>query len=875
MSQIVDDLRQVAIEIKTETQVGGNTAARVGGAFERVADALEGTQQIEDMDAAVAAVQQAAAENEQTIQDIVNSLAVVQTTGQSASDVMSQKAVTDAILQEASISDIVRIQGIVNGATGVISSATTNFFSTIPIPQGADTVNFQTIKTAGTNGVCFINSNGTYISGYYNRTLNAGTRVDVKIPNGATHFRYCYSTDASASQQSIPFFDYITFKWHSTSYADYKDNVLDEKLQSNINENTISVNGEVKVENLDQNLLGVNNATTGVVSISTGNFYADIDIPNGADFVNFRTIKTAGTNGCTFFDKNGNIVGSHYNGTVNAGTRVNVAIPAVATIFRYCYNTDASASQQSIPVCDYVSFSRFSSNTDGNLAAVNTFNGLMPLNVATEFENGNIHGSTGAEYPSNDVLRSKTTFSLKAGCTIKIVFDYEGMRFAMPAWKNGTYIGRVIPFANNRHEATYTATDDITYRILVAREDTAWVTPFDLNGYVLTTHTTNNAVEKIILQNTFSNGWVVTEDKWLGGLVSSMDFDDDGNAYLGCLGNQYEAAEGGEPILSIFNLNNPNVFENYQIAPRNTVLEPFGNTGNSPYDGVAKILEGTSTLKCLWFDLANPRRIGVRNFDMTTRTFEAGARIINIKIPVISGGTWDGSSYTTVQATTSNTSTIRTAFNKAFGMEIFSNPEDALIFNSGIVYDGTYYYNSIGFGLGTHPIMRSSDMETWEYVTDIPITHGQSENPLFYKNGYLYTISRINCYLSRYDIANDTWTQLHLGDQGADSASRGAIAVYDGYIYAIQTWGSPTVNGDTVRRGLNRIFRINLDLSGYKSLDWVCDQGGNYYVLGVNGTSMYTSVGLDRRQISRGFWYGARAGVVFNHVDYGIKNLFD
>ena len=98
MSQIVDDLRQVAIEIKTETQVGGNTAARVGGAFERVADALEGTQQIEDMDAAVAAVQQAARENEQTIQDIVNSLAVVQTTGQSTSAVMSQKAVTDSIM---------------------------------------------------------------------------------------------------------------------------------------------------------------------------------------------------------------------------------------------------------------------------------------------------------------------------------------------------------------------------------------------------------------------------------------------------------------------------------------------------------------------------------------------------------------------------------------------------------------------------------------------------------------------------------------------------------------------------------------------------------------------------------------------------------
>lgn len=105
MSQIVDDLRQVAIEIKTETQVGGNTAARVGGAFERVADALEGTQQIEDMDAAVAAVQQAAQENEQTIQDIVNSLAVVQVKGQSTSAVMSQKAVTEALSEKQNTSE--------------------------------------------------------------------------------------------------------------------------------------------------------------------------------------------------------------------------------------------------------------------------------------------------------------------------------------------------------------------------------------------------------------------------------------------------------------------------------------------------------------------------------------------------------------------------------------------------------------------------------------------------------------------------------------------------------------------------------------------------------------------------------------------------
>lgn len=48
MSQNIDDLRAVAQQIKTEVVVGGNTAARVGGAFDKVADCLDDTQQITD-----------------------------------------------------------------------------------------------------------------------------------------------------------------------------------------------------------------------------------------------------------------------------------------------------------------------------------------------------------------------------------------------------------------------------------------------------------------------------------------------------------------------------------------------------------------------------------------------------------------------------------------------------------------------------------------------------------------------------------------------------------------------------------------------------------------------------------------------------------
>ena len=93
----IQDLRQLAHTIKTETKVGGNTADRVGSAFEGVADALEGTEQIAEMDKAVQEVQQQVHASKAQIQSFVNALPVVQQTGDSTTSVMSQKAVTDAL----------------------------------------------------------------------------------------------------------------------------------------------------------------------------------------------------------------------------------------------------------------------------------------------------------------------------------------------------------------------------------------------------------------------------------------------------------------------------------------------------------------------------------------------------------------------------------------------------------------------------------------------------------------------------------------------------------------------------------------------------------------------------------------------------------
>ena len=102
----IQDLRQLAHTIKTETKVGGNTADRVGSAFEGVADALEGTEQIAEMDKAVQEVQQQVDASKAQIQSLVNALPVVQQTGDSTTSVMSQKAVTEALAEVSGTQDL-------------------------------------------------------------------------------------------------------------------------------------------------------------------------------------------------------------------------------------------------------------------------------------------------------------------------------------------------------------------------------------------------------------------------------------------------------------------------------------------------------------------------------------------------------------------------------------------------------------------------------------------------------------------------------------------------------------------------------------------------------------------------------------------------
>lgn len=93
----VEELRQLARVIKNETAIGGNTAERVGSAFEGVADAIEGIDQINEMEKAVDAVKEKLNASKQAIEEAVSSLPIAQEAGDSATRVMSQAAVSSLL----------------------------------------------------------------------------------------------------------------------------------------------------------------------------------------------------------------------------------------------------------------------------------------------------------------------------------------------------------------------------------------------------------------------------------------------------------------------------------------------------------------------------------------------------------------------------------------------------------------------------------------------------------------------------------------------------------------------------------------------------------------------------------------------------------
>lgn len=311
----IQDLRQLAHTIKTETKVGGNTADRVGSAFEGVADALEGTEQIAEMDKAVQEVQQQVDASKAQIQSLVNALPVVQQTGDSTTSVMSQKAVTKNLM----IYDAGTLTQISNGTDNDYKLAAIN---SVPssLRKGGLTVLYT--PYGGTEKISiFLNSSSwsSSASDWQQSGKTTANKVLKQYSNIDLTDGY-YNSDGTSITNS---YQWCCIKFNVSEYVG-KILSISNSITSN-RSGWVDSDGNITEISLDSNKQTIipTSAVTVFISILTNRLFVTIDIienitlsevlDNKADLdsvlLSYQEIKTKSTdvkNG--YLDTSGNVV---------------------------------------------------------------------------------------------------------------------------------------------------------------------------------------------------------------------------------------------------------------------------------------------------------------------------------------------------------------------------------------------------------------------------------------------------------------------------------------------------------------------------------------------------------------------------------------
>lgn len=255
----IQDLRQLANTIKTETKVGGNTADRVGSAFEGVADALEGTEQIAEMDKAVQEVQQQVDASKAQIQSLVNALPVVQQTGDSTTSVMSQKAVTDALKDASNAINTINLLGKPNEISVPTTVNVTNKDGSVPnkgfytrdaavgsvfAENSTNYAEIYSVKLALTKGQKITFRKETSKTGVFSNAVICNEKREVLakqfFSSGSSYtptengFLYC-NFDNIESEAEVVFIEYeTTISFLSNKKLENEIKAVDKKAQSEI-----------------------------------------------------------------------------------------------------------------------------------------------------------------------------------------------------------------------------------------------------------------------------------------------------------------------------------------------------------------------------------------------------------------------------------------------------------------------------------------------------------------------------------------------------------------------------------------------------------------------------------------------------------------
>lgn len=327
-----------------------------------------------------------------------------------------------------------------------------------------------------------------------------------------------------------------------------------------------------------------------------------------------------------------------------------------------------------------------------------------------------------------------------------------------------------------------------------------------------------NKIISNMIKTGLETGITVSPTKHLGVITGCPDVDSDGNVYVGleaCDDTAYESSETAYAELITFNIIHPEDYEVYEVIKDGDILNytnPFfgyTETVKFAWDTIAMKINKT-TVRVLTKVRTNTtaQYLVYRDFSIDNKTFG--------DINVLKAKTSNGD----IVMWGNNNEIIRNSYNLT---EIDTSGDNYfLLFNCRIervvLNDILYYYSFIGFGFKSHPLMRSTDLETWEYVSEFPIGFPTDEVQVALYNNKLYCVNRArwnyqnDIYINEFDLSTNSWLRKLSLYKEIHGQEKPAIVVRENYMYLTVCDGYDNkFDGHVLPRTKKRFYKVNLD----------------------------------------------------------------
>lgn len=403
-------------------------------------------------------------------------------------------------------------------------------------------------------------------------------------------------------------------------------------------------------------------------------------------------------------------------------------------------------------------------------------------------------------------------------------------------------------------------------RLLIKRTDESVISPSEggnvsisLKSDFKTAETSINNLTKNVVANAIKDGIMnsttLSPVRNLNAIIGHADVDDKGNVYVGleaCDTTAYESADSAYAELIVFNITKPNEAEVYTVITGGEVLpyiNPFfgsQETITKAWDTLAmKINDNTVRIITKVFTDTTAQYQVCRDFDITKKTFGE----IKMMYVVANGNS--------VIAWGNNNSQFRTAFSLS---EIDTSYDAfSLLVNCRIervpISGTTYFYTNWSFGNKTHALMRSTDLITWTFVSEIPVGFPTEEVQTCYYGGKIYCVNR-----ARWNYQNDlkvmeftpstsTWSRSVNLYKEIHGQERPCVIVRGNIMYiAICDDRDLVFDGKTLPRTKKRYYKVNLDaMELEKNVLVIPDMPVVYPEFILVGASIYMLANTDRR----------------------------